>query len=296
MPKALSNKDMNSLKIINQADGTSAGDGVNRGQLDANATADRSRANHTGSQTASTVSDFDTQVRTSTLNQMTAPTADLNINSNKLTSVTDGTVDSDGATWGQVKNLISGQRKTDVRLVSTTNLDLNGAETIDGVSTANGDRVLAVGQTAPAQNGIYVVAAGAWARSTDADVAGEFATHWLVNSTEGSVKGNHVYMHSTDGAVTLETTSLTFVDIGPISAGNGANGFSANSPVTSAGGTWTITHNLGTRDVLVSVRRNSSPWDQVEVSNEAATTNTVEVKPDVALTLDEFRATVIKVG
>ena len=49
------------------------------------------RANHTGTQVASTVSDFDTQVRTSTLNQMTAPTADLSINSHKLTSVTDPT-------------------------------------------------------------------------------------------------------------------------------------------------------------------------------------------------------------
>lgn len=296
MPKALSNKDMNSLKIINQADGTSAGDGVNRGQLDANATADRSRANHTGSQTASTVSDFDTQVRTSTLNQMTAPTADLNINSHKLTSVTDGTVDSDGATWGQVKNLISGQRKADVRMVATSNLALTGSTTIDGVSTANGDRVLAVGQTTASANGIYVVAAGAWSRATDADSAGEFATHWLVSVTEGTVKGNHVYMHSTDGAITLNTTTLTFVDIGPISAGNGANGFSANSPVTSAGATWTVTHGLGTRDVIVSIRRVASPYDQVDVQNEAATTNTVEIKPDVALALDEFRATILKVG
>jgi hypothetical protein len=296
MPKALSNKDMNSLKVINLADGTSAADAVNKGQLDANASADRSRANHTGSQTASTISDFDTQVRTSRLDQMAVPTADLNINTRKLTSVADAVGDSDAATWGQVKNLISGQRKTDVRLVSTTNLDLSGAETIDGVSTTNGDRVLAVGQTTPSQNGIYVVAAGAWARATDADASGEFATHWLVSVTEGSVKGNHVYMHSTDGAVTLGSTSLTFIDIGPISAGNGANGFSTNCPAVSAGGTWTVTHSLGTRDVLVSVRRTTSPWDEVTVTNEADTTNSVLIKPDVALSSGEFRATVIKVG
>jgi hypothetical protein len=33
------------------------------------------RANHTGTQTASTISDFDTQVRTNRLDQMAAPTA-----------------------------------------------------------------------------------------------------------------------------------------------------------------------------------------------------------------------------
>src|SRR5882762_13760 len=48
------------------------------------------RANHTGTQLAATISDFNTAVRTSTLNQMTAPTADLSINAHKLTSVTDG--------------------------------------------------------------------------------------------------------------------------------------------------------------------------------------------------------------
>ena len=33
------------------------------------------RANHTGTQTAATISDFDTQVRTSRLDQLAAPTA-----------------------------------------------------------------------------------------------------------------------------------------------------------------------------------------------------------------------------
>jgi hypothetical protein len=38
------------------------------------------RANHTGTQTASTISDFDTQVRTSRLDQMASPTAPVNLN------------------------------------------------------------------------------------------------------------------------------------------------------------------------------------------------------------------------
>lgn len=51
---------------------------------------------------AADISDFDTQVRTSTLNQMSAPSADLSINSHKLTSVTDPTSAQDAATKAYV--------------------------------------------------------------------------------------------------------------------------------------------------------------------------------------------------
>jgi len=56
------------------------------------------RANHTGTQTASTISDFDTQVRTSRLDQMAAPTGSVSVNSQKVTSLATPTVDTDAAT------------------------------------------------------------------------------------------------------------------------------------------------------------------------------------------------------
>jgi hypothetical protein len=56
------------------------------------------RANHTGTQTASTISDFDTQVRTSRLDQMTAPNTSLSINSQKLINVLDPTANQDAVT------------------------------------------------------------------------------------------------------------------------------------------------------------------------------------------------------
>jgi hypothetical protein len=56
------------------------------------------RANHTGTQLASTVSDFDTQVRTSRLDQMAAPTGSVSVNSQKVTSLATPTVDTDAAT------------------------------------------------------------------------------------------------------------------------------------------------------------------------------------------------------
>jgi hypothetical protein len=56
------------------------------------------RANHTGTQTASTISDFDTQVRTSRLDQMAAPTGSVSLNSQKVTSLATPTDNADAAT------------------------------------------------------------------------------------------------------------------------------------------------------------------------------------------------------
>ena len=70
------------------------------------------RANHTGTQTASTISDFDTQVRTSRLDQMAAPTGSVSVNSQKITSLGTPTTSTDAATKGyidtQITNLING--------------------------------------------------------------------------------------------------------------------------------------------------------------------------------------------
>jgi len=56
------------------------------------------RANHTGTQLAATVSDFDTQVRTSRLDQMAAPTGSVSVNSQKVTSLATPTDNADAAT------------------------------------------------------------------------------------------------------------------------------------------------------------------------------------------------------
>ena len=60
------------------------------------------RANHTGTQAASTISDFDTQVRTSRLNQMAAPTAAVALNAQKITGLADPTNAQDAVTLNYI--------------------------------------------------------------------------------------------------------------------------------------------------------------------------------------------------
>ena len=74
------------------------------------------RANHTGSQTASTISDFDTQVRTNRLDQMAAPTGSVSLNSQKITNLATPTSNTDASTKAYVdtsiSNLIDGAPST----------------------------------------------------------------------------------------------------------------------------------------------------------------------------------------
>lgn len=101
--------------------------------------------------------------------------------------------------------------KTQVATVATTNVTLSGEQTIDGVLTS-ASRVLAMGQTLPAQNGIYVSAAGAWTRGTDMDVSAEFI-HAVVRAGGGTVNSGKYFICTNPSALTVGTTAVEFVEI-----------------------------------------------------------------------------------
>lgn len=180
------------------------------------------RANHTGTQTASTISDFDTQVRTNRLDQMSAPTASVSLNSQKITNLLDGTGAQDAATFGQVQAAIAGLAwKDSVRVASTANVviasALENGDIIDGITLATGDRVLLKNQTAPAENGIYVaVASGAASRSTDADTALELEGA-AVMVEEGTANANTQWIQTSDN-FTLGSGAVTWTQFGGASA------------------------------------------------------------------------------
>ncbi len=90
-------------------------------------------------------------------------------------------------------------------------------DTLDGVTLSTGDRILLKDQTAGEENGIRVVqATGAPTRATDFDVDAEAIRGATVMVIDGTINANTIWMHTTTGAITLDTTSLTFVQIGGI--------------------------------------------------------------------------------
>jgi hypothetical protein len=160
------------------------------------------RANHTGTQTAATISDFDTQVRTSRLDQMAAPTSAVSLNSQKITNLAAPTAATDAVTKQYVDDARAGIAgvKDPVRVASQSNITLSGpGATIDGVSMSNGDRFLAAGQTTGTQNGIYVYngSGSAATRATDADAAGEILDGTLVAVSEGTYAGSQYIQTAT---------------------------------------------------------------------------------------------------
>lgn len=253
------------------------------------------RASHTGTQAASTISDFDSQVRTSRLDQMAAPTASVSLNNQKITNLDDGTAAQDAATYGQLQAVLNGRQFKDaVRVATTANITLSGTQTIDGVSVVAGDRVLVKNQSTGSQNGIYVCASGAWSRATDADnttADSEVKTGMSVIVSEGTTYADQIWTLTTNGAITIGTTALTFAQSGTgttYTQGTGisisGNTISIDTAVvvrkfsqTIGDGSSTsiaVTHSLGTKDVTVSVRQVS---DDAHVQCDIVSTSTSQV-------------------
>lgn len=243
--------------------------------------------------TSAKISDFDTQVRASTLNQMAAPTADLSMNTHKITNVVDGTGAQDVATFGQLQAVLNGRQFKDaVRAATTADITLSAPQTVDGVAVIAGDRVLVKNQTTGSQNGIYVVAAGAWTRSTDTDNTSadtEVKTGMTVVVSEGTVNADEIWTLITNGAITVGTTAMVFAQTGTSTAYSGGTGITITGAViavdtsvvrkyaaTIGDGTSvsiTATHGLGTKDITYSVRQVS---DDAFVDCDVVATSTTQ--------------------
>lgn len=123
-----------------------------------------------------------------------------------------------------VDSVASGLTWKDAVLVaSTANLDLDGTETIDGVAVVADDRVLVKNQTTGSENGIYIVAAGAWSRAEDLDSSDEIKGS-AVFATDGTTQGGTAWVCTNQGTPVLDTTALTFTQFaspGTYTAGDG---------------------------------------------------------------------------
>lgn len=210
------------------------------------------RANHTGTQTASTISDFDTQVRTSRLDQMAAPTASVSLNSQKITNLTDPTTAQEAATKQYVDNVATGlDAKASVRAATTADISLAGAQTIDGVSVVATDRVLVKNQSSASENGIYVAAAGAWARASDTDTWSELISAFTFVE-EGTTQADTGWVSQANAGGTLGSTSIAWAQ------------FSSSSGVTAGDG---LVQNGNAFDVVGTSNRISVSANAVDISS-----------------------------
>lgn len=115
-----------------------------------------------------------------------------------------------------VDGLLAGVRRTSVFVKSAIgqNITLSGEQTIDGVLTSS-SRVLLNDQTNPAQNGIYISAAGAWTRATDMDSAGEVDGTFVIVQN-GSQAGQFWYTVSDVTNLGTDPINFTKIQVGVI--------------------------------------------------------------------------------
>ena len=167
----------------------------------------------------------------------------VDVNSSRISNLTDPTQDQDAATKSYVDNVVNGlDVKESVRLATTANLastynngagtltaSSNGALSIDGVTVSTNDRVLVKNQTDTKQNGIYVVTATGdgsnpfvLTRAGDADAASEITGGTFTFVEQGTANSENGFVFTHDGTPTLGTTAITvtqFSGAGQITAG-----------------------------------------------------------------------------
>ena len=175
--------------------------------------------------TSAKVSDFDTQVRTSRLDQMAAPSADVSANSQKITSLATPTATTDAATKGYVDSVSQGlDVKDSVKVATTANITLSGTQTIDGVAVSADERVLVKDQSTGSQNGLYLCKAGSWERTTDL-AAGSNAAGMFTFVEQGTVNADNGFVCSSNtGSAVVGTNSLVYAQFsgaGSVTAGDG---------------------------------------------------------------------------
>lgn len=161
----------------------------------------------------------------------------LDLLNQRIVNVGDPSGATDGANKQYVDNVARGLKwKDPVRAASTANITVaTPGTTLDGVTLAVNDRILLKDQSTASQNGIYVWTASgaALTRTTDADGAGELAPNVTVLVSEGTVNADKAFTISSDAAITIGTTSITFAQVG------GGTSYTASNGVVLGGSNFT---------------------------------------------------------
>jgi len=253
------------------------------------------RANHTGTQPASSISDLTGAITATPLSSFQPPTGPVAMGNQRITGGAPGIATTDFVTLGQASDLVNNMGFKLVRVASTANVNIattgNGA-TMDGVPLVTGNRVLLKDQTDQTQNGIYTVGASSLTRATDADTAAKLPPGTIVVVDQGTANADKMWMFITNAGYTMGTSNLVFTPYGnapnPYTAGNGINitgntvsavagaGITVTSggiaidpsvvakhfevalPAPGSGTSVTVTHNLNRRPVPLAVMETST--------------------------------------
>jgi hypothetical protein len=179
-----------------------------------------------------------------------------------------------------LENLPGAAFKRSVRCATTANITLSGTQTIDTIAVVAGDRVLVKNQTTTSANGIYVVAAGAWTRATDADTASEIAGG-VVNIDDGS-QGGQLWTTNFKTTDTLGTTAMNWY---VVATGDGG---SYAMSVTGSAATLTTARTINGTSFNGSANITTTSWGTARTITIGATGKSVDGSANVTWTAAEI--------
>lgn len=208
----------------------------------------------------------------------------LDLSAQRIVNLADPSAATDAATKQYIDNLIAGLRwKQPVRVATTASGTLATAyangQTIDGTVLATGDRILIKDQASGAENGIYIVTAGAPTRATDCDSTAELENATVFVSV-GTANADKAFTQ-TATVTTVGTTAQTWVQFGggaiSYTAGNGLT-LTSNTLDVGAGTGITVAADTVAIDPSVVVRKyaaaiGNGALTTIAVSHGLATTD-----------------------
>lgn len=258
--------------------------------------------------------------------------SDLDLNSIlRILNLPDATLPQHPATYAQLLAAVEGLAwKDNVRVGAQVNITVaSPGATIDGQTMVANDRVLLRNQTATTENGTYVwnAAATPMTRTADMNAGTEFTsavvpvdagtdagTQWrqtAVNPTIGTTPVLFAAFGTSAPAASSVTAGVArYATQAEVDAGAVTNATVTPATLLAAAGRvrkfsadigdgtatlFTATHNFATKDVTVSVFRNSGAFDEILVDRERTTTNTVQIRfaAGVVPTVNQYRVVVM---
>lgn len=200
--------------------------------------------------------------------------AGLSANGKRVQNVADPSVASDAANKSYVDAVAAGRDwKESVRVASTGNITLSApGATINGVTMAANDRVLLKNQTTGSENGIWVWngAAAAMTRATDANTGTVLTPGATVAVEAGTVDADTRWTLTTDGAITVGTTTQTWTKD---ATGGGSTYVAGGGLTESPAGTFNVGAGTGMVVNADDVAINPAVVVRKFAANCAATTN-----------------------
>jgi hypothetical protein len=249
------------------------------------------RANQTGTQTSSTISDFATTVYTARLDQLAVPTSNVSLNSVRIISLADPINAQDAVSKNYADALITtGNNKGTARLAATGNVVLaSPGAAFDSVTAAIGDVILLPAQTTASQNGPYIFngAASPLTRALNSDISAEVRSGLFIFVSEGILNGSNGFTLTTPAPIVLDTTALTITQTsgaGQILAGTGLTK-TGNSIDAGAGLGITVLADSITVDTTIVTRKYSQTIGDGTSTTITVTHNLNNLAPDYSLAL-----------